>query len=93
MSAERPKVVLVGFLDTKLAEYDYVRRLLEERGCEAVMIDTSLKVCCSLFNSGLLTITVRSRRRTPHPHGSRIHQNKYVRLLVNLGTRSANYAV
>ena len=30
MSAERPKVVLVGFLDTKLAEYDYVRRLLEE---------------------------------------------------------------
>ncbi|EPQ53802.1 UPF0261 domain protein [Gloeophyllum trabeum ATCC 11539] len=39
----KPKVLLIGFLDTKEAEYAFVKDLLEAKGCEVVIIDTSIQ--------------------------------------------------
>ena len=38
----RPVVVLFGTLDTKAAEYQFVRDRLQEDGCEVVMVDTGV---------------------------------------------------
>ena len=38
-----PTVVLLGTLDTKGVEYDYVRRLLLDLGCEVVVIDAGVR--------------------------------------------------
>lgn len=35
--------MLVGFLDTKLAEHVFVYGKLREAGCEVVVLDTSIK--------------------------------------------------
>ncbi|HEX5505954.1 MAG TPA: Tm-1-like ATP-binding domain-containing protein [Thermomicrobiales bacterium] len=37
--ADRPTVVLVGTLDTKGVEYDYLRRRVREAGCDALLVD------------------------------------------------------
>lgn len=37
-----PVIVLLGTLDTKGSEYDYVRGLLRESGCEVVLVDTGV---------------------------------------------------
>ncbi|MCS7256697.1 MAG: Tm-1-like ATP-binding domain-containing protein, partial [Thermomicrobium sp.] len=37
-----PTVVLIGTLDTKGAEYEFVRQRLQERGCQVVLIDAGV---------------------------------------------------
>ncbi|MCS7255596.1 MAG: Tm-1-like ATP-binding domain-containing protein, partial [Thermomicrobium sp.] len=37
-----PTVVLVGTLDTKGVEYEYLRQRLRERGCEVLLIDAGV---------------------------------------------------
>ncbi|EPQ53803.1 hypothetical protein GLOTRDRAFT_139899 [Gloeophyllum trabeum ATCC 11539] len=49
----KPKVLLIGFLDTKEAEYAFVKDLLEAKGCEVVIIDTSIQVRTPLPRSTL----------------------------------------
>ncbi|TFK49220.1 hypothetical protein OE88DRAFT_399010 [Heliocybe sulcata] len=39
----KPVVLLIGFLDTKEAEHKFVKELLESKGCEVTIIDTSIQ--------------------------------------------------
>jgi uncharacterized protein (UPF0261 family) len=38
-----PTVVLIGTLDTKGVEYDYLRRRLREAGCNVLLVDTGVR--------------------------------------------------
>jgi uncharacterized protein (UPF0261 family) len=38
-----PTVVLIGTLDTKGVEYDYLRRRLREAGCDVLLVDTGVR--------------------------------------------------
>ena len=38
-----PTVVLIGTLDTKGVEYDYVRRRLREAGCDVLLVDSGVQ--------------------------------------------------
>jgi uncharacterized protein (UPF0261 family) len=56
-AADEPTVALVGFLDTKGAEHDFVANRLRASGCTVLVLDVSINDVCTLSGGDIAYMT------------------------------------
>ncbi|EPQ53787.1 hypothetical protein GLOTRDRAFT_21790, partial [Gloeophyllum trabeum ATCC 11539] len=84
----KPKVLLIGFLDTKEAEYAFVKDLLEAKGCEVAIIDTSIQTALTKY-ACYPPSSVCSVARTTLPHIRSIPRAEALKLMTIGATQIA----
>jgi uncharacterized protein (UPF0261 family) len=62
-------IVLIGTLDTKGIEYEYMRRCLRAEGCEVILVDAGNAARCTRHPPGRRGESRRRKYRRPRDPG------------------------